>query len=198
MNTPHSHAAARTARLRLGGCLATLLAAATLAVSGCQGPADSGTLADAQIYFDAGDYPSALDNAERAARSDDPVLAESGAYIAGLSAARLDRPDLAAGYLATAAGSDDLALASDASAELGLLERARGNHAAAARAFEQSARGLTGDDRAQALLYAAISQQRLGRWTQARTNLLAARAAVVDPALLEAIDNQLPVTGYTL
>ena len=53
MNTPHSHAAARTprtARLRLGGCLATLLVAAPLAVSGCQGPADSGTLADAHVF----------------------------------------------------------------------------------------------------------------------------------------------------
>ncbi|MEM6333658.1 MAG: SPOR domain-containing protein [Planctomycetota bacterium] len=194
--TPYAPAAARTARHRLGVCLGALLVA--FALVACKGPADSGTLTDARLYYDAGNYPAALEKAGHAARAEDRALAESAAYIAGLSAARLDRPDLAAAYLADAAESEDPALAADASAELGLLERGRNRHAAAVPAFERAARGFTGDDRARALLYAAISQQRLGRWTQARTNLLAARAAVDDPALLDAIDKQLPVTGYTL
>lgn len=190
-----------TARPWLGRARATLgfaLLAATLASLGCQGPAGPGTLAEARLDYDAGRYRDALSGAERVAKMTEPPLRDEGAYLAGIAAARADQPAKAERYLARASRADDPALAADAAAELGLFYRSRGNHAGAIRAFEQAARGLTGDDRAQALFYAAVAQQRLGRWTQARTNLLAARAAATDPALRARIGDQLNVTGYTV
>ncbi|MEM0915628.1 MAG: SPOR domain-containing protein [Planctomycetota bacterium] len=176
---------------------AALAAVAWLAI-GCSTPGGPATLAEARADYNAGRYTAALAGAERVARAEDPTLSDEGTYLAGLAASRAGDDRKAERYLNRAAQSADSALAADAAAELGLLYRAQGNQSAAVRAFERAARGLTGNDRAQALFYAAVAQQRLGRWTQARTNLLAARAAAADPALRARIADQLNITGYTV
>jgi tetratricopeptide (TPR) repeat protein len=179
--------------------LATLAACLIfgLGLLGCQSDGPIGTLPDASGAYSRGEYERAYDIASEIA--DEPSLeSDEAAYIAGLSAGELGKEKKAIKYLKQAAEGFDDDLAADAGLMLGLAYAARDEHDKATDALLAAAPKLTGEDRAKAYYYAAIAQQRLGRWARARDNLILAKALSTDVAFRQQIDDQLAIQGYTL
>ncbi len=177
--------------------LTLALAAVLLAASGCtQGPPPS--LDAAYGAFNAGELKAAY--AQAVAVAKDPLNPDhdEAAYLAGRSAKQLDKPRDAAVWLTRAAQGNDPAIRGEAAVALGTLYAEQGDHQRAADTFLYAADHLPGDDRARATYFAARSQQRLGQWASARTNLILARAYAQDPALRQRANDQLAVTGYTI
>ncbi len=75
------------------------------------------------------------------------IESEEAVYLAGLSADRLGRHDVAKGYLRLAEGSADRLLAGDAKAQLGLIYMGDGDYALAKLKFDQAAGLLIGPSR---------------------------------------------------
>lgn len=152
----------------------------------------------ARTAYNSGNYRKALIEAERAQGNNTPAVRDEAYYLAGMSAHQLGQRDLAAEHLERATKSKDQLLAGQAWAELGLIFQEQGRYADAAAALLKAAPVLPGEDKSNALYYAAINQQKLGHWTQARTNLmLAAKTAATDTQRVRA-QEQMKVTGYTL
>jgi tetratricopeptide (TPR) repeat protein len=172
------------------------LAAACLCACATTPPQSISTLTDT---YNQGNYAAAYEDGARLARSNSAVQRDNAAYIAGLSAQKLGRLKDAETYLRQAAASRDAQLAGDALASLGLVYAESARHDLAARELLRAADKLTDShQRANAFLYAAISQQKLGQWAQAKTNLVLARNANPDPAFQRRIAEQLTVNGYAL
>jgi len=123
---------------------------------------------------------------------------ELAAYIGGLAAQKQGDLAEAERLLRIASLSADTHIANDAAISLGLAFSEMGKHGDAAFVLQRTADRLTGEDRAKAYFYAGIAQQKVGRWGQARTSLVLARAASQGPKLWQAVNEQLQVTGYTL
>ena len=181
------------------GTRLTLLALtlASLLLVGCATQGQSSVDSATQAY-EAKDYRTTYREATRALATADGPVREEAAYLAGLSAYHLGEYAQAERYLRQAALSDDPKLAGDAYATLGLLLSDRGQFARAADAMHAAAQRLEGEDQANAYLHAAMAEQRLGRWPQARTTLILARSANREPAFRERIDQLLEVTGFTV
>lgn len=175
-----------------------LLAVALLA-TGCKtmdrGPSPT---SQAQAQFQSGDYARAYSTAARAATTAGGSQRDLAHYLAGISAYRMENLSAAERYLRVAASSRDESLAADARSTLGLIYSRQGRYAEAANALLSGAKLQDGEDRAQAYLYAGIAQQKIGYWPQARTSLLLARKSTRDPGVIQRIDQQLAVTGYTI
>ncbi len=152
----------------------------------------------AQSHFQQGNYTQAYSTAARAANATGGAERDLANYLAGVSAYRLGNMSAAERYLRVAALSKDESLAADASSTLGLIYSQQLQYAAAANAFMRGASLQHGEDRAQGYFYAGVAQQKLGQWPQARTSLLLARKATADKSLIQRIDEQLAVTGYTI
>ena len=168
-----------------------------LTLTGCQSSEPIGTIELANAAYSQGDY----DNAFRMGRSiaEQPSLdSDEGAYIAGLAAGEMGDTKRAVKYLKQAAGGYDPQLAADAGLMLGLAYSGLERYADAADALLEAAPVLTGEERAKAYYYAAVAQQRLGRWAPARDALILAKASSNDPAFRQQIEDQLAVDGYTL
>lgn len=153
---------------------------------------------DATTAYEQEDYETAFSKGAAVARSGRDRERALGAYIAGMSARRMGDTANAARYLARAANAEDDSLAADAAATLGIMYSEQGRYADAAHALLKAAELYTGEDRARAYFHAGIAQQKLGRWPQARTNLILARAASRDPQFWQRVEEQLNVTGYTI
>jgi tetratricopeptide (TPR) repeat protein len=178
---------------------ATVVLLVVALLTGCTTPPSAGRrLESARAAYSSGDYASAYVEAERAAGANTPSVRHEAAYIAGMSAHQ--RRDLvnAERFLKLAAQSSDPALAGQALAELGLIYGELGWHAQAARYLLAASSKLQGQDRVNAYFYAAVAQQKMGQWAQARTNLTLAQSQSQDPALKARAAEQLLVTGYTL
>lgn len=156
------------------------------------------TLDDATRSYERGDFAKAFTQGRAVANFGRGLDADQGAYIAGLAARRLGDDANAVEFLREAARSPDDRLAADAAATLGILYSESGRFADASHELLRAAERYRGEDRAQAYFHAAIAQQKLGRWPQARTNLILARASSDAPAFWQQIEEQLRVTGYTI
>ncbi|MEM8737226.1 MAG: SPOR domain-containing protein [Planctomycetota bacterium] len=165
---------------------------------GCRSSAPPPTLTDANAAYERADFQAAYAYAATIARGEPSEDRASAAYVAGLSARELGRTDRAVRFLRQAAQGFDQDLAADASVTLGLIYSEQEKYALATDALLDAAPRLTGEDRAKAYFYAAVAQQKLGRWATARDHLTLARTASADPQLRQQIENQLAVTGYTL
>jgi tetratricopeptide (TPR) repeat protein len=172
----------------LGGCKTTRPQADKVVVN----PLD-----EIRTAYDAQQYARAYRLGASAARGTG-FTAEQAAYMAGLSAQKLGRTPDAIGYLSQAARSSDDALAGDALATLGLIYAQQNLHLKAAEHFLAASKKLVGQGKANALFYAAISEQKLGRWADARAHLSLARAASDDNNFKAQVDDQFSVTGYSL
>ncbi len=177
-----------------GGCLVGVV----LLVGGCAGSPTPDRFAGMYQAYERGAYDQAYDEAVRLERAATGYQRDQAVYMAGLAAQRLGRRQDALFYLQEAARSDDRKLAGDATASLGLLYAEMGQYALSARMLLDAAQMLEGQDRANAFFYAAISQQKLGRQAQARTNLWLAHGASRDSDFRRRVLDQLTVTGYTL
>jgi tetratricopeptide (TPR) repeat protein len=162
----------------------------TLITTGCT---TTGSMLAACSSYDAGDYRRAY---EQTTVSGAP--GPEAAYLAGLSAYQLGRHDDARRWLMTARRAGDADIAARSQAQLGLLAAQQGHFDRAAREFLTATRGLTGQNRANAFFFAAIAQQKLGRWSQASTNLYLARSTSTNAVFREKVDAQLAVTGWTI
>jgi len=177
--------------------LGVLTAAAALA-GGCQSNSFEARMNRAGAAYDAGDYDTAYREGSTVARNDEGELGDAGAFVAGTAAYRRGDMRSAVTYLQRAVKSNDPAMAGDAGATLGLAYADLGWHHSSAEALLSAAKLLGGEDKARAYFYAAVSQQKMGRWAQARTNLILARGTTADEAFQGKCDDQLRVTGYTL
>ncbi len=149
------------------------------------------------MAYRSGRYAEAYRAAAPLASSRGPIGAEA-AYVAGLSARRLNRDAEAERLLLRATQARDDTLAGDAGAALGVMYSEQGRYAAAARALDAAAGKLEGEDRARAYYYLAAAQQKLGRTAEAKTHFRLARAATGNAALRSAIDQQQAATGWTV
>ena len=182
--------------------LVAALTVVTIAVAGCQQGQKLGLVADpgeASAAYERGDFTEAFDKGKSVARYGERVNRPVAAYIAGMSARRLGDDANALRFLRQAATTTgDTDLAADAWATLGILYSERGEYSNAAHALLRAAERYTGEDQARAYFHAAIAQQKLGRWPQARTNLILARAQSDEPGFWQRVTEQLNVTGYTI
>lgn len=180
----------------------SLSAAAGLAVAlllvGCPSPQPTATLADATSAYERGDFPRAYAFASEIASAEPSLDSEQAAYLAGLAAGEMGETKKAVKYLRQAAEGFDKQLAADAGVMLGLAYSTQERYSLATDALLKAAPVLAGEDRAKAYFYAAVAQQKLGRWANARDHLVLARAASADPAFRKQVEEQIAVNGYTL
>ncbi len=182
---------------RFAGLLTGALVLAVLA--GCpSNPGPVATLDDAESAFARNDYPQAFAFASAVATGQPSEDSQPAAYIAGLSATELGNTKQAIKFFTQAAGGFDRALVADANVMLGLAYSSQEKWRPAAEALLAAARELEDEDQARAYFYAAVAEQHLGRWANARDHLTQARAESADPAFRQQIDDQLAVNGYTL
>lgn len=127
----------------------------------------------------------------------EPVRQEA-AYFAGKAAAKLKRPGEAAALMNEASNHPDLKLRGDALAERGLALCELEQFDAGARHLLKASEILEGEAKGQAYYHAAIAEQKMGYWPQARTHLIDAMRFTADPAQQAQIRQQLAYTGYTL
>jgi len=160
--------------------------------------APGGTVEDATALYQQGDYQNAYDIAAPIARDRYRDDHNEAAYIAGLSAQGLGNLRQADNMLSRALESPDPSLATDAADALGLVYSQQGRYAEAQEKLIWAAERLQGERQARAYYYAAIAQQKLGQWSQARTTLVIARGMTDNPALRSQIEQQINVTGWTL
>ena len=168
-----------------------------LLLPACAANKPRGDLAGANRAYQAGQYTEAYALSQPlAGRSD--KQGDEAAYLAGLSAKRLNRTSAAERYLTRAAQARDDSLAGDAGAALGLIYSEQGRYAAAARALGSAAPKLSGEDRAKAYYYLALAEQKLGRTAGARTSFRLAHSATSDPILRRLIQQQRATLGWTV
>lgn len=166
-------------------------------VAGCQQTKSNNNLTEIRTAYDARDYAKAYELGTWASRGTGPA-AQQGAYMAGMSAYKLEKNRDAINYLTFAATSTDKSMAGDALATIGLIYAQQNNHRQAADHFMNAASRLTGQPQANAYFYAAVSQQKIGRWADARAHLSLARNISSDADFKEQVDDQFSVTGYSL
>ena len=167
-------------------------------LAGCEAGPGLPRLDQLYTQYKSGDYRSTYQGAVRLRQSGPGDQAHEAAYLAALAAYKLKSYDKARQFLATATRSADRRLTGEASAMLGLIHAKQGRHRLAARAQLDAAARLSGQDEANAYYYAALSQQKLGQWSQARTSLLLARGASVEREFRQRVSDQIRVTGFTL
>lgn len=182
---------------RCGSFVALIALTLTIAMVGCsQGPPP--TLDTAYGALQAGQLEMAYDQAVYVAKQTNSPDSGEAAYLAGRAARQLENPRAAAVWLTRAAQSSDPAINGEAAVALGTLYAEEGKHQRASDSFLYAAERLSGEDRAKATYFAALSQQKLGQWAAARTNLILARTYTRDGTLRDRAEQQLEVTGYTV
>jgi len=177
----------------LRGVVVTLL----LVGSGCAGGSKA-RMSEVYTAYNSGQYQTAFQRAGALAESGSRKTSQEAAYMAGLSAYRMENLTTATHYLRRAAAARDSGLAGDAYATLGLVYAQQGDSLQAARAFARAAKLLTGEDQANAYYYAAVSAQKTGQWSQGRSYLMLARSATESAETRERIAQALSTTGFTL
>ena len=146
-----------------------LLPASILVTTGCE--SGSGQLDKAIGSYNAGRYQQAFDEARTARQSAKGELRYESAYLAGLSAIRIERPITARTYLEEASKSRDSLVAGRADVCLGTLLLDDGEPLAAARAFDRAADRLEGTDAARARRRSGLAFRAAGDETAAESRL---------------------------
>lgn len=179
------------AMLALGGVM-------LLGSVGCKNiQTTNNSLTEIRTAYLARDYAKAYSLGAWASRGEGQA-SQQGAYMAGMSAYKLGKNGEAINYLTQAAQSSDKGMAGDALATVGLIYAQQNNHRAAANSFINAASRLEGQAKANAYFYAAVSEQKIGRWADARAHLSLARNESSDQAFKQQVDDQFSVTGYSL
>ncbi len=183
-------------RMKPQALFALSLLALSLLSAGCESQPPSPALHAAYNAYHRGNYSESYGNAKAVA--DASIENGDAAYLAGLSAYQLKQSGEAERYLLQATRAANLKTSGDAHAMLGRIYAEQGRHERAVENYAIAASRLSGDERANALLFLAQSQQHLGQWPQAGANLNLARQATQNPEVLQRIAQQQAVTGWTL
>lgn len=169
----------------------------TVWLVGCQASPPV-TVATARAAFAAGDFERAYRDAAHVSLSRRDALGAEAAYLAGMSAYRLRRLGSAKQYLRIAADSDQVAVTGNALAMLGMIHVGQGRYDRASEALLAAAERVDGQDRANAYFYAAVAEQKLQRWANARAYLTLARQLSGDEAFRQRAAAQLRQTGWAI
>ncbi len=130
-------------------------------LAACGGNADA--LSRSLTAYDAGKYDESLTLAQEASASAANTKdSDEAAYLAGMSAFRLNRYDEAIKWLETPARSSDRWTAGQAGITLGSAYLKVGRRSDAARAFAKAGTNLDGEDAKKAHLAAANAYRELG------------------------------------
>ena len=130
--------------------------------AGCA-PQSNPSIDSAIRDYDAARYKDAYDAAWLARRGSTGVDRQKAAYVAGISAMKMDRPVTARELLQEASTSSDRRLAGTASVTLGTLLLEDGEPLSAARAFDRASERLSGSDSIKARQAAAAAYKTAGR-----------------------------------
>ena len=177
--------------------LVTALLVSAAALCGC-GTSPNATLQQTIVDYRAGRYAQAYQQAAKLASGPSRRSADEAAYMAGMSAYRLGRDDEALKHLVRLADHRDDAIAGPAGATVGLIFAKRGNHERALAYYSRAVKRLKGNDQAQAYYHMAITEQKLGRFAQARPRLILAAANATDSDLRAAAEHRMQTAGFTL
>lgn len=182
---------------------ALAIALGLLLLVGCEAPQPAGDLNAAREALVNQQYEAAYRLGHDLSRSEHDVYRNTrarleGSYIAGTAAWKLGRHEEALEYLNVAMRSPAATLRGRAQAHRGLVLADLGRHQEAADDLLEAAKLLQGQEQANAHFFAAISQQKLGQWSQARTNLILAKSNSQNPAFRQRCDDLLQTTGYTM
>ena len=177
-----------------------LLLAAAFLITGCEttGPSGSrGSLATAYEAYNRGDFAAAYSQSKPIADAYGTQSNEA-AYLTGLAAFQLKSGSEAERYLQQAARGEDRTIGGQSMAMIGRIYAGQNRHERAIESYAGAAQRLTGEDRANALFHTAMSQQSLGQWQQAQTNLTMAKQASKDAELIKKVDSYLAVRAWTI
>ena len=174
-----------------------LLVTLAVCAAGCQ-TSPQAEMATARTAFDGGDFDRAYRSASHVADHRDDAMGVEAAYIAGVSAYRLDRLDSAERYLHMAAYGAQGRATGSALAMLGVVYVGQGSYDRASGVLLSAAEQLEGQNRAHAYYYAARAAQKLHRRAEARNCLTLARSASTDPGFRRAVAAELSDTGWTI
>ncbi len=176
-----------------------LVALGLLIAAGCAANDTAARMDRMHMAYKHSDYREAYQQALTVMRSGNAQEKYEAAYMAGMSAYKLNETNIALPHLTLAAQSQDQTMAGDAMTVLGVIYSDQNRYDRAAAAFLKAAELLTTpQERANAYLHAAAAQQRLGLRAQAQTNFSLARSLSTDTQFRQRATNESQATGYTL
>lgn len=126
-------------------------------------PKGSNSIDSAIRDYEAARYKQAYDTAWLARRASSGLKRQEAAYVAGISAMKMDRPVTARQLLEEAAATSNRQLAGTSGVTLATLLLEDGEPLAAAQAFDRAADQLTGSDALKARQAAAAAYKTAGR-----------------------------------
>lgn len=188
---------------RFGSLCLLALAVALLALGGCASnrAAGGGALPDMKAVmadYNAGRFLDAYTGAVSLYRRSVVPERDEAAYLAGLSAYRLQRYEDADRYLSPLVRIATTDVAGRAAGTLGLVELERGRYREAAEYFKKAADRLEGQGKAEAAYRAGLAYKESGSHSLARVQFIIARGASTDAAFQAKVDRELKTSGYTL
>ncbi len=180
-----------------------LLALALAALGGCASnrAAGGGALPDMKAVmadYESGRFLDAYTGAVSLYRRSVVPERDEAAYLAGLSAYRLQRYEDADRYLSPLVRIASTDVAGRAAGTLGLVELERGRYREAAEYFKKAADRLEGQGKAEAAYRAGLAYKESGSHSLARVQFIIARGASTDAAFQAKVDRELKTSGYTL
>lgn len=183
-------------RLHTAAVFASLIAAAF--AGGCASGQSTPTMVEVVKDYREGRYSEAYEQAVQLTGPGNDRISSEASYMAGMSAYRLGKEDEALRHLGKLTDHQDDALAGPAGATVGLIMAKRGQHDRALHYYTLAVPRLKGTDQAQAYYHMAVTEQKLGRWAQARPHLILAATNTTDPELRAAAEHRMKTAGFTL
>lgn len=171
---------------------------AALALGGCGSSQPKASLVDAVNSYRGGNYKEAYEQSVPMVGAVGGRQSDEATYMAGMSAYRLGKDEDALRYLGKLTEHNDGTISGPAAATVGLIMAKRGQHDRAVHYYQMSLPRLKGNDLAQAYFNLALSEQKVGRWAQARPHLVLAATNATDPALRAAAEDRVRTAGFTL
>ena len=147
--------------------ISAALCSIILILIGCESTQSTGGLARAKTDFDAHRYNEARKGAVAALQTSIGADRQDAAYLAGLSAYKLDNMNEAETYFAIAIKSPDRQTSGNAKAMMGLIRLNQGRNREAAQLFKETASTLKGSDAKQAAQHASIAYEAAGDYDAA-------------------------------
>ncbi len=184
--------------------LTVLLSLWLLQCGGCAAPGRGAspnaapTIESITADYDAGRFQQAYTDAVTLSRRSDLATRDQAAYLAGLSAYRMQQYASVDRYLSPLVHSRDPEVAGRAAGTLGLADMERGNYREAATHFKQAADRFRGQEKAEAAYRAGLAYREANLASQARVQFLIARGASNDAAFQAKVDRELRTNGFTL
>lgn len=156
------------------------------------------TLPEALGNYRAGRYEEAYQQAVILKSRLAGDQAHEAAFVAGMSAFRLDREDDALKHLTPLSDNRSDTITGPSCATLGLIWARRADHPRALDYFTKATRRLKGNDLAQAYYHMAITEQKLGLYAQAKPHLVLAVSNATDSVLRSAAEDRMKSSGFTI